>query len=271
MDRSLNTGAIHGSTSCFHWSATRFFGWAQNVDLWEAVTSPWRLFTFLEMDVEQNFCIKYVPDAGNDRTWIQTEDGEYIYSRFLWLTANSIDRIVLLSLLVAILFWMECSSWNRVLHGHLEHSTGSVGSLHVAQFSYNRPLEWLNFIHIVQAWITLGLLSRSSIQKQPEGCIMLLFAMNSSIQIDFKVLGIMLAVVCAGVPSSANIKTSRVVFFLSYIPTLLIHLISNTCLAFLGSCLVFPSTFCNHWKFLYLGTLLVTLVIFQTLIYSNLG
>jgi len=37
--------------------------------------------------------------------WIQTEDDNYIYSRFLWLTVNSviiIDRVILLSLLVAI-------------------------------------------------------------------------------------------------------------------------------------------------------------------------
>jgi len=52
------------------------------------------------------------------------------------------DKRILLSLLVAILFRMERSIWSKVLHWHLERSTGSVGfgSLHMAQCSCYRRL-----------------------------------------------------------------------------------------------------------------------------------
>jgi len=46
------------------------------------------------MDVEQNLCIKYVPVTANDCTCIETKDGDYIYSRFLCFSVNSVMIIV---------------------------------------------------------------------------------------------------------------------------------------------------------------------------------
>jgi len=66
-------------------AARQVFGSAQNVDPREAVTSPRRLFTFFKIYVgsEQNLCVQYVPVTADDGAWIQTEDGDYIYSIFL--------------------------------------------------------------------------------------------------------------------------------------------------------------------------------------------
>jgi len=70
--------------------------------------------------------------------------GDYIYSRFLWFSINSViiidNKITFLFLLVAMLFWMEHFSWSKALHWHLERSTGPIGTVHVAQFSCNRFL-----------------------------------------------------------------------------------------------------------------------------------
>jgi len=87
----------------------KFSGSAWNVDPREAVMSPWHLFTFYKTDAEQYFCIKYVSVTGDDGTWIQTEEGDYDYSRLLWFSANRdsviiIHKIILLPQLVAILF-----------------------------------------------------------------------------------------------------------------------------------------------------------------------
>jgi len=117
---------------------SKFFGLAQNVDPHEAVTSLWRLFTFYNLDVEQyvNKTIKYVPVTGNNGTWIQTDDGDYIYLIFI----NSviiIDKMTLLSPLVAILFWMECSSWSNAFHWHLEQSSGTTTLIHESIRSCN--------------------------------------------------------------------------------------------------------------------------------------
>jgi len=57
------------------------------------VTPSWCLFTIFQVDVEQNLCVKYAPVTANDGTWIQTEDVDYIYSRLLWLTVNSVITI----------------------------------------------------------------------------------------------------------------------------------------------------------------------------------
>jgi len=41
-------------------------------------STPTGVLEFL--DVEQNICVKYVQVTANDCTWIQTEDGNYIFS-----------------------------------------------------------------------------------------------------------------------------------------------------------------------------------------------
>jgi len=55
------------------------------------------------MDVEQNLRVKHVAVTGIGGTWIQTEDGDSIYSLFLYFSVNGlliIDKITLLSSLV---------------------------------------------------------------------------------------------------------------------------------------------------------------------------
>jgi len=69
-------------------------------------------------------------------TWIQAEDGDSIYARYLCLMVNNviiIDKVILLSVLLAILFWMDRSSGSKALHWHLERCSGAKVDRFMAQ------------------------------------------------------------------------------------------------------------------------------------------
>jgi len=112
MDHPNIYGALRVSTFCSQWSTPGFFG-----SVTRGCDVTMFVYIFQGVCMTKSFRTKsQVPVTGDNSTWTQTGDGDYICSRFLWFSVNIVivmDKIILLSLLVAILSWVECSSWRK--------------------------------------------------------------------------------------------------------------------------------------------------------------
>jgi len=151
VDRSINTGAIHGSTFCSRCSAASFWiGPKRRPTRGSDVTLTF-IYIFQEgcwtnslhkIRSMQLLVVAVGLLGSNQKTaTIFTPN----FSDFSVNGVIVIDKIILLFPLVAILFWIERSSWSKVLNWHLERSTGSVGSFNAAQF-------WCNALQIRMPW-----------------------------------------------------------------------------------------------------------------------
>jgi len=151
-------------TKTHPWSTQVFMKRSTETSL-QARQWPKYKLTFLKMDVEKNLSVKYVPAAAaDDCTGTQTQNGNSTCTRFFWFLVNSviiIDKMILFSLLVDILFRKQCYSWSKAMHWHLECSTGSAEALHMAHARHPVSMKAHNQVLVLFHFTTSSQQSQS--------------------------------------------------------------------------------------------------------------